>query len=72
MQIVRALEDKACALGVETMYLSVGSAVDFYIHLGWSVMEEHVNSFGVKEVTLMSKQLGTVPGGWLAQHIPLR
>lgn len=56
-QIVRALEAKAHALGVETMYLSVGSAVGFYERLGWSVLEEQVNSFGVKEVTLMSKRL---------------
>ncbi|MBQ5948094.1 GNAT family N-acetyltransferase [Massilia sp. ST3] len=57
-QIVRALEAKAHALGVETMYLSVGSAVGFYTRLGWRVIEERVDSFGVKEVTLMSKRLG--------------
>jgi N-acetylglutamate synthase-like GNAT family acetyltransferase len=57
VQIVRALEAKARDLGVETMYLSVGRAVDFYAKLGWSVMEEQINSFGVKEVTLMRRQL---------------
>jgi GNAT superfamily N-acetyltransferase len=57
-QIVRALEAKAQALGVETMYLSVGRAVGFYTRLGWSVMEEGISSFGVKEATLMSKRLG--------------
>lgn len=57
VQIVSALEAKARDLGVETMYLSVGSAVGFYTQLGWSIMEKQINSFGVKEVTLMSKRL---------------
>lgn len=57
-QIVKALEAKAQALGVETMYLSVGRAVSFYIRLGWSIMEERVTSSGVREFTLMSKRLG--------------
>ena len=61
VQIIRALEAKARDLGVETMYLSVGSAVGFYGRLGWSVVEERINSFGVKEVTLMSKRLSTGP-----------
>lgn len=57
VQIVAALEAKARDLGVETMYLSVDSAVGFYVQLGWSIMEEQIGSYGVKEVTLMSKRL---------------
>ncbi|MBQ5963338.1 GNAT family N-acetyltransferase [Massilia sp. ZL223] len=53
-QIVKALEAKAQALGVETMYLSVGRAVSFYRRLGWSIMEERVTPSGA---TLMSKRL---------------
>ncbi len=56
-QIVNALEAKARHLGVETLYLSVGAAVDFYTRLGWQVMEEHINSGGVRQVTLMRKRL---------------
>lgn len=58
-QIVRALEAKAQGLGVETMYLSVGSAAGFYARLGWQVMEEGIASFGAKDVTLMSKRLAS-------------
>ena len=53
-QIVKALEAKAQALGVETMYLSVGRAVSFYRRLGWIIMEERVTPSGA---TLMSKRL---------------
>jgi len=60
-QIVRTLEATARDLGVHTMYLSVGSAVGFYVQLGWSVMEERIDSFGVKEVTLMRKRLSVAP-----------
>ena len=54
--IVRALEATATDLGVKTLYLSVGAAERFYSRLGWTVIE-YVNSYGVKDVTLMAKDL---------------
>jgi hypothetical protein len=57
---VRALEAKASELGVRTMYLSVGAAEDFYRRLGWNVVER-VNSYGVREVAVMSKALPASP-----------
>jgi hypothetical protein len=38
------------------MYLSVGAAEAFYLGLGWTVLER-VNSYGVKDVTVMMKHL---------------
>ena len=73
--LVRALESKAAQLGVETLYLSVGDALAFYERLGWSVLER-VTSYGVKEVTVMSKRLLPVPRGAGAddssKRMPLR
>jgi GNAT superfamily N-acetyltransferase len=57
--IVRALEARASELGVTTMYLSVGAAEAFYRGLGWKVLER-VNSYGVKEVAVMAKDLPVV------------
>jgi len=57
--IVRALEARASELGVENMYLSVGAAEAFYRRLGWRVIER-VNSYGVKEVAVMAKDLAIV------------
>jgi N-acetylglutamate synthase-like GNAT family acetyltransferase len=54
--IVRALEAKASELGVTTMYLSVGAAEEFYGRLGWTVLDR-VNSYGVKDVALMTRTL---------------
>jgi len=54
--LVRALETKAAELGVQTLYLSVGAALCFYEHLGWVALER-VTSYGVKDVTIMSKNL---------------
>lgn len=54
--IVLALEAKAQKLGVETLYLSADSAVDFYLSLGWQVLER-LESLGVRDVALMSKRL---------------
>jgi GNAT superfamily N-acetyltransferase len=54
--IVRALEAKASELGVTTLYLSVGTAEEFYARLGWAVIER-VSSYGVKEVALMARNL---------------
>lgn len=54
--IVLALEAKAQKLGVETLYLSADSAVDFYLSLGWQVLER-LESLGVRDVALMSKSL---------------
>ncbi len=54
--IVLALEAKAQQLGVETLYLSADSAVDFYLSLGWQVLER-LESLGVREVALMSKRI---------------
>ena len=54
--IVLALEAKAQQLGVETLYLSADSAVDFYLSLGWQVLER-LESLGVRDVALMSKTL---------------
>lgn len=54
--IVLALEAKAQQLGVETLYLSADSAVDFYLSLGWQVLER-LESLGVRDVALMSKRL---------------
>lgn len=54
--LVRALEARASELGVTTMYLSVGAAEAFYLGLGWTVLER-VNSYGVKDVTVMMKHL---------------
>ena len=56
--IVQALEAKAKALGVDALYLSVGTAERFYRRLGWTVLER-VNSYGVKEVALMTKDLNS-------------
>ena len=56
--LVRALELNAVELGVETLYLSVGAASKFYEHLGWTALER-MNSYGVKDVTLMAKDLRT-------------
>lgn len=53
--IVLALEAKAQQLGVETLYLSADSAVDFYLSLGWQVLER-LESLGVRDVALMSKR----------------
>lgn len=55
--IVRTLEAKAQQLGVGALYLSVGAAEEFYKRLDWTVMER-VDSYGVKEVALMTKKLG--------------
>lgn len=55
-QIVRFLEAKAKSLGVAVLYLSVGKAPAFYERLGWTVVER-LESYGVKEVALMSKTL---------------
>lgn len=54
--IVRALEAKATEFGIDTLYLSVGAAEKFYQGLGWQVIER-VNSYGVKDVALMKKDL---------------
>lgn len=54
--IVLALEAKARQLGVEVLYLSADSAVDFYLSLGWQVLER-LESLGVRDVALMSKRL---------------
>lgn len=54
--IVLALEAKAQQLGVETLYLSADTAVDFYLSLGWQVLER-VASLGVRDVALMTKRL---------------
>ncbi len=54
--IVLALEAKARQLGVEALYLSADTAVDFYLALGWQVLER-VESLGVRDVALMSKRL---------------
>jgi N-acetylglutamate synthase-like GNAT family acetyltransferase len=54
--IVLALEAKAQQLGVETLYLSADSAVDFYLSLGWQVLER-LESLGVRDVALMSKRI---------------
>lgn len=54
--LVHALETQAAQLGVETLYLSVGAAPGFYQRLGWRAIER-VTSYGVKEVTIMSKSL---------------
>lgn len=56
--LVHALESKAHELGVQTLYLSVGSAPGFYERLGWRELER-VTSYGVKEVSLMAKNLGS-------------
>ncbi len=54
--LVQALEATAKDLGVTTLYLSVGTAERFYTRLGWVVLER-VNSYGVKDVALMTKDL---------------
>lgn len=54
--IVLALEAKAQQLGVEALYLSADTAVDFYLSLGWQVLER-LESLGVRDVALMSKRL---------------
>lgn len=54
--IVLALEAKARQLGVEVLYLSADSAVEFYLSLGWQVLER-LESLGVRDVALMSKRL---------------
>ena len=54
--LVRALELNAEKLGVEILYLSVGAASKFYERLGWTALER-MTSYGVKDVTLMAKDL---------------
>jgi len=54
--IVTALEHKARELGVTALYLSADTAEGFYLRLGWFVMER-LESHGVRNVVLMSKQL---------------
>jgi GNAT superfamily N-acetyltransferase len=54
--LVRALEATAKQLDIDSLYLSVGTAEQFYRRLGWTVLER-VNSYGVKDVALMTKQL---------------
>ena len=54
--LVTSLESNAVKLGVETLYLSVGAASKFYQRLGWTALER-MNSYGVKDVTLMAKDL---------------
>jgi GNAT superfamily N-acetyltransferase len=54
--IVRALEGTAKEFGVNSLYLSVGTAEGFYARLGWVTLER-VNSYGVKDVALMTKDL---------------
>ena len=48
---------QALQLGVEALYLSVGAAEEFYKRLDWTVLERR-DSYGVKEVALMTKKLG--------------
>jgi GNAT superfamily N-acetyltransferase len=55
-QIVARLEAIAKELGVDAMYLSAGKAEALYRRLGWTVMER-LDSYGVKEVALMTKTL---------------
>lgn len=52
--LVQALEAKASELGVERLYLSADSAVNFYASMGWSVLE-HLRK--VRDIALMSKAL---------------
>lgn len=54
--LVLALESKAKELGVTALYLSADTAVDFYLKLGWQVLER-VESFGVRDVAVMTKRL---------------
>lgn len=54
--LVSALEAKAHDLGVKTLYLSAGASESLYARLGWRVLER-VNSYGVKAVALMAKDL---------------
>lgn len=54
--IVTALEDKARALGVPALYLSADTAEGFYLRLGWHTLER-LESFGVRDVVLMTKAL---------------
>lgn len=54
--IVTALEDKARELGVTDLYLSADTAEGFYLRLGWHTLEL-LESFGVRDVVLMSKRL---------------
>lgn len=53
--LVRALEDRARALGVETLYLYTWQARDFYARLGWSAMETFVQDD--EPMTLMARNL---------------
>lgn len=54
--LVLALEAKAKELGVTALYLSADTAVHFYEKLGWHVLER-VESFGVRDVAVMTKNL---------------
>jgi GNAT superfamily N-acetyltransferase len=56
IQIVTALEQIARELGVPRLYLSADNAEHFYLKLGWQVLDK-VESFGVRDVALMSKDL---------------
>ncbi len=58
--LLRALELKAGALGISALYLSADSAVEFYQRNGWRILE-NVKSFGVRNVSLMTKDLHTSP-----------
>lgn len=61
-RIVRALEAKAAELGATSMYLSADKARSFYQRLGWTEVER-VRPYGIKEVSLMARDLTCIGHG---------
>jgi predicted N-acetyltransferase YhbS len=53
--LVRALEERAVSLGVETLHLYTWEARDFYVRLGWTEVESFVQDG--EAAVLMSRKL---------------
>jgi N-acetylglutamate synthase-like GNAT family acetyltransferase len=57
--LVRRVEQEAAALQVERLYLYTPSAEDFYVRLGWTLIER-ADYLG-QQVAIMSKKLAPAP-----------
>lgn len=55
-QLLMALEQRARDLGIAQLYLSADTAVSFYLRHGWQELAR-VNSYGARDVALMTKVL---------------
>ena len=57
--LVQRVEQEAAALQVERLYLYTPSAEDFYVRLGWTLIER-ADYLG-QQVAIMSKKLAPAP-----------